>query len=262
MIVLAPDTRAVDLHELGSCACVVAPGYEPPRLAPGAWVASVAEYLSSPDGVIGEHSTLVVVGLQRMLTPSNRTQLGPHLLRPRPGVRRVSVDRTLFLVEPWRAWWHFGCVGARYREYTYSYLAESHWRAAQDGMREDPFSLDMITAAGRGVIRSLAPVYFEPLRVRTIALSAGEHREYAELKARAFDEEHTASKIIARLSGFAQERCPGRRVLTPARLFAGPSHPPVVATDLGVDAWLVGRLRALVELTNGIAKTFHVEAAA
>jgi hypothetical protein len=201
-------------------------------------------------------STLVVVGLSRILTPANRTKVGPHLLRPIPGVKRVSIDSLLFIVEPWRAWWHFGCVGAKYREYTYSYLAESRWKSAQEGRDEDPFSLSEIGKWGDGVIRSLEPKHFGQVRVTTLDVGADAERDYQALKLKAFDEEHTASAIIKRLADFAQEVCPERKVPAVSQLFKRADH-TIVSTSLGVDKWLVGQLLGLVELTDGIARRFH-----
>ena len=57
--------------------------------------------------------TLAVVGINKLITPANRTKVGPLLLRPIDGVQRISIDRTLFVAEPWRAWWHFGCAGVK-----------------------------------------------------------------------------------------------------------------------------------------------------
>jgi hypothetical protein len=199
---------------------------------------------------------MVVVGLSRILTPANRTKVGQHLLRPIEGVQRISVDRTLFVVEPWRSWWHFGCVGAKYREYTYSYLAESRWKAGQEGIGEDPFSLDEIERWGKGVITSLDPTHFNNFDIKILDMGADVERDYQALKSKCFDEEHTPAAIIKRLSDFAQTVCPFRAVPTPSQLFKHTSH-VVVATDLGVDRWLVSQLQGLVDLTNGIAGRFY-----
>lgn len=261
-IILAANTGDVRLPEADVYAlCVRHDGYDPPVTGPGCRHVTAAEFLRAPTEQMRDVGLVVVVGLGRILTPQNRTRVGPYLLRPLPGIRRISVDRTLFVVEPWRAWWHFGCVGARYREYTYSYLAESHWRGAQDGMRDDPFTLDAINEAGRDVIESVGPAFFKPLDVVVRKLPPRAHAEYQTLKARAFDEEHTSAAIVRRLAVFAQEQCPERHVPSTAQLFSR-REPAVLQTDLGVDEWLVGRLRALVALTNGVHAAHRVARAA
>ena len=255
MILLAQDTGAVRLDVGAESVCICAKGYTAPQTSPGCLHLSASDFLAAPARALEGRTTLVVVGLNKIITPPNRTKVGPHLLRPRPGLRRISVDRTLFVSEPWRAWWHFGCVGAPYREYTYSYLAETHWNGAQDGLREDPFTLEAITQAGRGVIRVQPDYKVEPLLIQTIRLEQADHDAYAELKTLAFEEEHTAHAIVARLAAFAQERCPARRIPQASRVFDAPGV--VVRTDLRVDDHLVGRLVALVDLASGIGAAFQ-----
>ena len=258
-IILARDTGSVEVDADDGAVCVRHRGCEPPRTGPGCLHLTHEEFAADHRAALAGRSLMVLVGLSRIATPANRTRVGPLLWGPLPGLRRISVDRTLFVAEPWRAWWHFGAVGAPYRQYTYSYLAESHWRAAQDGVREDPFSLAAIARCGAGVVRSCYPRYFEPLDVEIAPVPPDARTAYVELKERAFDEEHTPSAIVERLAEFAQAACPRRAIPTPARLFAATSH-RIVATDLGVDRWLVGRLRALVDLTDGIGRAFHGEA--
>jgi hypothetical protein len=233
--------------------CVYHESYVPPKQFPDAmpWSEFNERFLQ----LVDTRDTLVIVGLNRIITPANRVQVGGMVLRPRKW-RRISVDTTLFRSEPWRAWFHFGCVGAPYHGYSYSYLAETDWKAFHEGKRAaDPFSFEAIEQAGSGALRSEYERYFD-LTVETVNVGAEFHREYAAEKARAFDEEHTISAIIKRLETFAQKALPWRTVPTPARLFAAGSH-HIVRTDLKVDEFLVGRLQALADLTNKIAARFH-----
>lgn len=253
MIHLSPRTD-IALPEVDAGAIVVRhKSYEAPRTGPAARHMIWEDFLEAPRAWMSGTSTMVVVGLNRILTPANRTKLGPYLLRPIAGLRRISVDRTLFTVEPWRAWWHFGAVGAPFQDYTYSFLAESHWRAAQDGVRPDPFTLETITEAGRGVIVTHGEPWFSPLEVHRVTMRDEVRAAYLEEKERAFEEEHTPKAIIKRLAEFAQQAMPERSILTPARMFAT-RRPAVRQTDLGVDDWLVGQLRGLVNLSNGIVE--------
>lgn len=246
MIILTRDTAAVKVPDGALCVRH--------RDCPAPDGAVVYEDYS-PTMLCGR-DLMVVFGLSRILTPANRTKVGQHLLRPIPGVRRISVDQTLFVVEPWRAWWHFGCVGAKYREFTYSYLAESRWKAAQEGVGDDPFSLGEIARWGGGVIESREPQHFGSVIVQTVDVGQDAQREYQACKSKAFDEEHTPAAIIKRLAAFAQSACPDRTIPTPAQLFKR-THHRIVATGLGVDRWLVSQLLGLVALTDGIARRFH-----
>ncbi|HEX6940908.1 MAG TPA: hypothetical protein VF158_15935 [Longimicrobiales bacterium] len=257
MIILSHDTAAVRLDVDREAICVRHPSYAAPQTGPGCAHMSWEAFAAAPDRALAGRSVMVVVGLNRIITPGNRTTVGPLVLRPRQGLRRISVDHTLFVSEPWRAWFHFGCVGAPYREYTYSYLAETHWRAAQDEVRDDdPFSAGAIIEAGRGVIRSLDARYFEPLEIQRVRVGADVHARYQIEKRRAFDAEHTPHRIITRLARIAADACPARRIPTPRRLFDARRH-RIVQTDLKVDDYLVGQLRALVETTNAVAEAFH-----
>lgn len=232
---------------------VVAPGREGPSGIP---VVKLEELLATPakwlDG--GEPLTMVVVGLSRMMTPANRVKLGRVILRPRAGLRRVSIDDVLFLSEPWRMWWHFRAVGADEPwGLTDSFLAETRWKAAIELRTENPFSTERVCAAARGVIEARDPFRFAPIDVQVRPASATDHLQYAALKEECFTHERTVSAIIKRLAKFAQESVPERAIPTPARLFSSPPR-RIVRTDLAVDTWLVGELLERVALTNAIAE--------
>lgn len=212
----------------------------------------------NPRRWLADAPALVMVGLNKAMTPSSRTrEVWEILYNNTAELPKFSVDRTLFISEPWRAWFHFGFVGASYREYTYSYLAESHWKAHRDGVREaDPFSLDEIRAWGAGVVVSDHRAYFGEVEVETVLTTPDVKAAYAEEKAAAFEEERTLPAILRRLSAVAKAACLSRCIPTPARIFTSPSlH--IVRTDLAVDGFLVDNLLRLVDLTNNIAEAFH-----
>lgn len=253
MILLTEDTSSVTVDVPPDALCVHHESYAPPRQFRDAipW----SEFAERFQSLVESCSTLVIVGLNRIITPANRVKVGGMVLRPRRW-RRISVDTTLFRSEPWRAWFHFGCCGVDYQGYSYSYLAETDWKAFQEGKRhQDPFSLSAIEAAGRGIVATTYRQYFD-MTVETVPLGADAHREYAAEKARAFDEEHSASAIVRRLESFAQRLMPARSVPTTSRLFSSRTH-HIVRTDLRVDEFLVGRLQSLASLTDDIGATFN-----
>lgn len=250
-IYLHRDPGALSLPVGEGALCVTAKGYAAPRTLPGcrhaAWPITMAD--------LRAHDTVVLVGLSKMVTPANRTPISPLVLDPHPGLQRIVVDRALFTVEPWRAWFAFGAVGAEYDGYTYSYLAESHWRAAQDGKRPvDPFSAESIARWGRGVVSAPDPWRID-LRETVVPADDATRAAYAEEKARAFDEEHTENALLRRLGAWVQARHPGRKMPAPADLWRR-ERVEVVRTDLGVDRFLADRLRRLAVLTNRVADTF------
>ena len=256
MIHLTADT-AIHLPELGRDTLVITHrSYAPPITGPSSRHMSWDQFIEAPRAAMSGCKTMVIVGLNRIITPANRTKVGSYLLRPIPGLSRISIDHTLFIGEPWRAWWHFGAVGAPFQEYTYSFLAESHWKAAQDGVRADPFSVEEIIEAGRGVIRAHGDPFHHEMQIDRTALDPKTHAAYQELKALAFEEEHTPKAIVSRLAGFAQEAMPTRSIPTLTRVFNS-RHPVIRQTDLAVDDWLVSELRRVVEINRKVAQEFQ-----
>lgn len=261
-IVLARDTGRISLPELGvetgpRTLCVRHKRMSAPALHPEAFHMEWGEFRADPRRAMAGMDALVVVGLSRIMTPSNRTaevfEITHNLSR---GWRKISVDRTLFRSEPWRAWFHWGFVGAPYAEYTYSYLAESHWRAAQEGSRADPFGLAELARWGAGVVVSTAPSLIESAQVEIVPVDPSVHTAYSEEKAAAFDEERTLPAILKRLSAVASAACSRRRIPPRARVLDGP-RVEIVRTDLPVDGFLVDRLSSVIDLTNGAYRAFH-----
>lgn len=263
-IILAHDTSRVTLDLGERSVCVRHRTYPAPCVVPDCLHLTWDDFEPDPRRAMHGRDTLVLVGLNKIMTPSNRTAAVVEVLFNLSDTwRKLSVDRTLFAAEPWRAWFHFGLVGAPYREYTYSYLAESHWRAYQEGVRtDDPFAVETIAHEGEGVVRSTYDRYFRPVTIERVEVSAAIHSAYQDLKTRCFDEEHTAQAIVTRLARFAQDACPTRRVPTPARFFDleaaadGLFGQRLVQTDLKVDDYLVGRLIGLVALTDAVGRSF------
>lgn len=216
------------------------------------------EYVEGRAEAMRGRSTFVVVGLNRIITPGNRTKVGPLLLRPDARWnRKVSVDRTLYVGEPWRAYFHFAFCRASFGEYTYSYLAETHWRAFGEGIRpDDPFSVDAIATEGNGLVRSEYPTFFERFSVTPHDVAPSVRAAYQEEKALAFDEEHTSSAIVTRLSAFAKSAGPLRDIPTTTTLFAKTAH-DIHCTSLPVDRYLTDQLAALVAHTDGVGRACH-----
>lgn len=246
-------SKTPDLGDLGANAfAVVAKGHLAAPL--GLPVVDVEDLLRSPQR-LDTDCVMVTVGLSRMLTPSNRVRLGQVLLRPRPTVRRISVDDVLFVSEPWRAWWHFFATRTAYHDFTDSFIAESKYHAAHENRTSDPFSLDEIIRWGRGHIQAIDPFRFDPLVETVVPVPASVHDDYAKIKEGAFTQEKSVAAIIRRLSGFASSVLPERHIPTVSSVFRGRSV-RITRTDLAVDVYLASVIRHVVDLTNGIAEAF------
>lgn len=259
LIHITMEPGALRLPYGSDCVCVFHKDYQPPIFDPGALVLRWENFEKEPLSIVKGRRFLVVVGLSRIMTPANRVKLGQFLLRTIEGVQRITVDRTLFVSEPWRLFWHFSCVRVAYEDLTDSFLAETRYKQSEVGYREDPFTLDRIkNSTFLGMIKSYQKRYFLPLQVVVKKMDQDVHSEYYHEKAKAFEEENSSSAIITRLSKFAQSVLKERIIPSKNSLFNKTYH-RIVVTDLGVDNWLVGELQKLVSLTNGIMETFYAD---
>jgi hypothetical protein len=251
MILLTEDTALAEPEVEGKVLCVYHKTYSPPL---GLWGSvEFSRFKERPREFLEGADALVFVGLNKAMTPGSRTEMVWEVLFNKTrGIQKVSVDTTLFVSEPWRAWFHFGLVGARYRDYTYSYIAESQYKAFLDGIRDDnPFGLDEVLKWSRGTVLSTYHHWFD-LSVRVVETRESDREEYAKLKLDCFESQLPTKNILRRLASFAGDACPDRCVPAPHQLFRSRVH-EIVATDLPIDRWLVSQLQEVAALTNGIA---------
>lgn len=256
MIILAPDTGSVHIDAGAESVCVRHPRFSAPHTDADCTHVLWGDFIDNKRKFLQGKQRLIVVGLSRLMTPSNRVKLGQTLLRPIPGVERMSIDNTLFISEPWRLFWQLQCMGVPYMDFPHSFYAETKWHQSQEGMCADPFTVERLAPVLDGLVRSTVRQHFTRFEVRRVNVSASVHEAYAAEKAIAFDEEHTPAAIIRRLATVAARALPERAIPTKSALFASREH-TVVQTDLRVDDWLVGELQALVGLANGIAEACY-----
>jgi len=102
------------------------PMYEPPQL-PGVeyveWERFRALYSSFEPGLI------ILVGLNRLITPSNRCDyVHEYLTTMTPNIPKVSIDSSPFEGEPWRLFFHYLYTGVNHFGINYSYPVEREWQ--------------------------------------------------------------------------------------------------------------------------------------
>jgi len=215
---------------------------------------ALSQFLDKPRESVAGAELLVVCGLvSRLCTPSNRVRLGQFLTEPWWGPPRVSVDTHLFVGDPWRMWWHWGCAGKPFANYYTSYRLESDWKRYVETGAGNPCAIERIVEFGAGVVQHRGGFRFGRVDIRFEQLSSQAHEEYAAEKERAFAEEKTVAAILRRLAAFAGRLYPERVV--PRDLFEFRNH-EIRVTDLGVDTYLAGRIREAVALTNAVAERF------
>lgn len=215
---------------------------------------SLSKFLDDPRASVADSDLLVVCGLvTKICTPSNRVKLGQFLTEPWWGPPRVSVDTCLFVGDPWRMWWHWGCVGRPFANYFTSYRLESDWKRYVETDQNNPCTIERIAEYGNGIVEHRNGFSFSNVRFQIQQVSSDCHERYAETKELAFLEEKTVAGIIRRLTEFCQSVYPDRFI--PRNLFSSQNH-NIRITDLGVDAYIAKRIRDTVSLTNAIAEMF------
>lgn len=251
---LTRDVDAVPLDRGAGTLWVYADKWAPPaaerRMA-------ATPFLRDPWESVADIDLLVVVGLTDIVTPANRVRTGPFLTEPWRGPQRESVDRCLFVGEPWRAWWHWGCVGAEWDDVPHSFAMEGRWNQSMEGRRSNPCTLEEVLRVGRGIVRAHASApRFGGLTVNVRKVNDDVRAGYAREKELAFQEETTWKGLVKRLGAFAQEACAERSVPSRTALFKALGDlvcPSITVTDLPVDALIAGWYRETVALVDGVA---------
>jgi hypothetical protein len=222
-------------------------------------VVRLGEFMEAPWKALAPVEILVIKNLvSRILTPSNRVKLGQFFTDPLEGFERYSVDRALFIVDPWRMWWHFGCVGVNFGTCHTSYLLETKWGLYLRGCMENPCSPEALNRWGTGVLHWCRGFKFAEIDLAVLPVSDEIQAAYQAEKAAAFAEEPTFGAIIKRLALKAQTLCPRRLMPLPRDLLSCPVA-QIRATELGVDRFLLRGLQDRIALINHAAERFSVE---
>jgi hypothetical protein len=256
-IILSLNPENVNLNLKGKVLCVYHKNYLLPRKQNWKYIL-FQEFQYNARDYINNIDHLVIVGLTNLLNPGNRCDMvWEILMNNTTELSKISIDRVLFISKPWRLWFHFGVINAKYLQYTYSYVAESHYNAWIRGTHpENPFSIDTIKKYGNNVIFCEYKKYFTNINIETIKLDSNIHKEYQLLKEECFKKFSTIHKIITELSKFAKNSCPQRNIPSQASIFSKRSH-KIIKTDLKIDEYIVSERLKLVSLTNKIAGEFY-----
>jgi hypothetical protein len=202
---------------------------------------------------------VVFVGANKLFSSSTRFHPVFDVLQyGLEGMQRYAVDTSPYIGPLWRVFPQFSLAGISFGEYTYSYLLESHYNSFIEGMRPDnPLTLDNIRAYARGHVSIDYERYFSETVVEIIPMHEDVHEKYRTLKARLFDEEIHATKIIKRLSDFAKVSCPKRSIPAEHKIFETPDAVRIVRTDLKVDEYLAGKLFDKIREVNAVCEAMQ-----
>lgn len=76
-----------------------------------------------------ETSQFVIVGANRMITPSNRCDMvNDYLQVMTKNIDKISIDTKPFIGEPWRLWYHYSLAFGEWLGTDYSYPVEGDWQ--------------------------------------------------------------------------------------------------------------------------------------
>ena len=257
-IILTPNPRFVDASGWENPLCVSADEHTG---IIGCDSVHISEFRQDARELVNGYDTVVFIRLSEMMTPSNRTDDVWEFTFNQMETPAVSVDEKLFRSDPWRSWFHFGLVGAEYRDYTYSYLAETDYEQYFNGATdENPFSIEEISKWGGGIIESDYQEYFTEFEVEVgYDATPEEEYEYSELLDELFETKNTVGQVRRGLEDYADEIYPERYMPKRHQLFNDEKEWRLKRTNLPIDEWRASYLRELVDLTNSILEEFYVK---
>lgn len=248
-----PEDLVLDVES--PCLCVTHPKYAAPKMPVGTHHMGYKAFAADARSAVKDMKSLVLVGLDNMMNPGNRTDMVWEIVfNNTRALPRYVVNRLPFIGEPWRMWFAFGATSSTYLNYTYSYIAESHYNAWLEGYSDiNPFDPETVLACSEGVVKSTYPAWYTDVKVDVVPVSPSVHEEYQILKDICFAEETSIKAIFMRLEKFAQSVCPTRSLPKLNKLHEH-RQVHIVATDLKVDTYRVERLTHCIDLTNSILK--------
>lgn len=208
-----------------------------------------------------DQATMIVVGISDMIRPSNRCDIRFEYMYnfAKPGAKYV-IDHAPFLQEKWRVWYPYGVIDPAILLYPHSYAIESAYRNYEEGLTEDdPLGIDWIIDRVQAWTEIDYRRYFDfDVEFIVHQTTAGQHKEYAQLKDKLFEECSTIKPVIAGLAKFAQNVCPERNIIMDTRkLYKLTGDTVYHMTDLNVDWYLRGEIERVVTDTNRLTEGLY-----
>lgn len=119
------DTSTAKVDAIGKTIVVYRDGYNLPNLE--AEFIEFERYRITYDVI--ECNLMVLVGLNRMINPSNRCDfIHEHLTTLTPHIPKISIDTTPWIGEPWRLYYHYQYTRSGKFGASYSYPIEGEWQ--------------------------------------------------------------------------------------------------------------------------------------
>lgn len=75
------------------------------------------------------HSTIIIVGINKIITPSTRTNIiFEYIQENSNSIEKIIIDTAPFVGEPWRFWWAFSITNNNPWLWPHSYTVETEWK--------------------------------------------------------------------------------------------------------------------------------------
>ena len=76
-----------------------------------------------------EVGALIVVGLNRIITPSNRCDMvNDYMQTMTRNIEKISIDTSPFIGEPWRLWYHYDVTNCNTFNVPHGFAIETEWK--------------------------------------------------------------------------------------------------------------------------------------
>lgn len=251
-IYFVEDIDTLRLGLVGKTLCLHHKKYKPAQVAGAITMPfSVFHMRYKAEPKLLDVDNIVFSGVNRIITPSNRTDPVFEVLFSGTRMNKISVDVVPFISVPWRMWFHFGITNNIYGRYGYSYAAETDYNKFRDGISEyDPFSLNEMLMYSHDIVSVQRGVYFTNLQIITMDVAVNVVAEYEDLRDELLETEPSITPVLRKLSKFAQSCCKQRYVPQPHFLFNRPHNLRIIKTNLRIDDYLTDHLLSLIHLTN------------
>lgn len=145
-----------------------------------------------------EPKLIILVGLNRMITPSNRCDyVHEYLTTMTPNIPKISIDSAPFIGEPWRLFFHFLYSGLNDFGVNYSYPIEREWQSwfyrETNDCRLSSININLFTKGTYSDLAKLKTVFLKK------EISEDDSKWYLEVKEFAFSKYTTPKLLIANI---------------------------------------------------------------
>ncbi len=202
-------------------------------------------------------SGLVFVSLDHHRTVGNRLDPRRRYIRRKEARKKIVIDAVPYENEAWRVFFPFAFFDRDFLGYHHSYALEQDYGRFLDGdLEQNPCEPARIAdLTWRGAVVD-APRFSSRPAVTTLQACAEDHAAYPAIRDALFDGEKTISSVKRKLARWIQERYPSRSIRTDMRDVYADAPPPVVATDLPFDRWLLAEQVGLMNHTDALLRAY------